>query len=232
MTKRFLNSLKAAKGNRIIAEVKTYSPSYGDLLRGRNPIEIALAYERAGAAALSYITERENYRGNMLILRELCRSIRLPVLRKDFIHSKFDVEKTAEADASAILLITQFLKSKTLELADVALEHDIEPVVEVHSERDLTYIGGYRGIIGINNKDISKLETDEGGVKLTARLAPRIRELHGRDIFIISESGISNLNDLSIALKHADAALIGTAFMLSDNPEELVRLFVQAKFGD
>lgn len=80
-------------------------------------------------------------------------------------------------------------------------------------------------MIGINNRDIARLEKDDGNVSLTEKLAPLIP-----NVFVkVSESGISGLEDLKIALRYADAALVGTAFMRAEDPEKIVREFVEAK---
>lgn len=223
---RLEKAIKDSMGykNPIIAEIKVHSPKHGDLLRGRDPFYILKAYERAGAIAISYITEREHFRGDFKLFESICEETELPVLRKDFIRSKEEVERTAEAGGSAILLIARDLKEKTPEFADFALEHGLDPLIEVHNEEELKYALDSRGLIGINNRDIRKLEKDDGNVSITERIAPLIPE----DRIVVSESGISSVDDLKVALKYADAVLIGTAFMKAEDPEEIVRKFVHA----
>jgi len=219
-------SIRNCDKNAIIAEIKVHSPKYGDLLKGRNPFDILKAYERAGAVGISYITEPKYFKGDFELFRKLCKESRLPVLRKDFITTKAEIERTAEAEGSAVLIIARILKDKTAEFVDFALEHGLDTLVEVHTANDLKIaVDTNTTMTGINNRDISKLETDDGTVALTQKLAPLIP-----DRFVkVSESGISSLEDLKIALKFADAALIGTAFMKAEDPEELVRTFVEAK---
>ncbi len=215
-----LINAKKRKLNPIIAEIKPFSPIYGDLIRGRDPLNILKCYERAGAAATSYITAKQ-FKGNLEELKRICKNTDLPVLRKDFIRDKAEIERSAEIGVSALLLIARDLKDKTAEFAEVCYEHDIEPVVEVHRESELQYAES--NIILINNRDITKMETDGGDVSVTAKLARKINK------FKISGSGIKSLSDLSIALRYADAALIGTAFMLAEDPESFVRSFVEAR---
>lgn len=212
--------------NAIIAEIKTYSPKYGDLLKERNIINILRTYERAGASGISYITERGYFNGDFDIYELICRESELPVLRKDFILTKEEIEKTAEADGSAILLIARLLEEKTAEFVDFSIEHGLDTLVEVHNpaEVDIAKETG-TSMIGINNRDIRKLEIDDGTVSLTKELS----KLIPKDTILVSESGISTIEDLQIALKNADAALIGTAFMKAENQEEFVRNFVEAK---
>lgn len=219
-------AIRNCKKNAVIAEVKVHSPKYGDLLRNRDPIEILRAYENAGAVGISYITEPKYFKGDFKLFRRICKETDLPVLRKDFITTKEEIERTAEAGASAVLIITRILRDKTAEFVDFALEHGLDTLVEVHSEGELAIaIETNSTMIGINNRDIGRLEKDDGNVFLTAKLAPLIP-----DKFVkVSESGISSLQDLRIALSYADAVLIGTAFMKAEDPEKIVREFVEAK---
>ena len=215
---------KKEGANPIIAEIKVYSPKYGDLLGSRDPIDILRAYERAGVVGVSYITESKYFKGDFDLFRKICRETDLPVLRKDFVTSKDEIERTAEAEASAILLITRILGEKTAEFVDYALEHALDPLVEVHSLSEVEIANETRTtMIGINNRDISKLERDDGTVELTERLCGFVRD----GVVKVSESGISSIEDLKRALRCADAALIGTAFMKAENVEEAVKAFVE-----
>ncbi len=219
-------AIRNCKKNAIIAEVKVYSPKYGDLLRGRDPIGILRAYERAGAVGISYITEPKYFNGNFELFRRICKETDLPVLRKDFITNKEEIERTAEAEASAVLIIARILKDKTAEFVDFVLEHGLDSLVEVHTIEDLKIaVETNSTMIGINNRDIGRLERDDGNITLTQKLAPLIPNKFVK----VSESGITSLQDLKIALSYADAALIGTAFMKAEDPEKIVREFVEAK---
>ncbi|MDK2868964.1 MAG: indole-3-glycerol phosphate synthase [Pyrococcus sp.] len=219
-------AIRKTKKNPIIAEIKVYSPKYGDLLRGRDPLKILRAYEEGGAVGISYITDQKYFKGSFDFLKVLCKETTLPVLRKDFITSKEEIEKTAEVGASAVLLITRLLKDELPEFVDYAKEHGLDTLVEVHTEEDLKLaIKTNSTMIGINNRDIGKLEMDDGNVSLTEILAPKIPEKFVK----VSESGIATLEDLRRALRVADAALIGTALMKAENPGELLKKFVEAK---
>ena len=212
------------KVNPIIAEIKVYSPKHGDLLRGRDPIEILKTYEKCKVAGISYITAKE-FRGDFNLFKNICRESSLPVLRKDFIVDKYEIERTGEAGASAILLIARFLKEKTSEFVDYALEHGLETLVEVHSIEDIAIAKQTKTtMIGINNRDISKLEKDDGSVCITEKLCNYLP----KNVLKVSESGIRTIDDLKRALKVADAVLIGTAFMVADDVEKIVKEFVGA----
>ena len=214
---------KKERRNPIIAEIKVYSPKYGDLLRGRDPLNILKIYEKCGVAGISYITAKE-FGGDISTFKTICRESNLPVLRKDFITNKNEIERTAELEASAILLIIRILKDKTSEFVDYALDHGLETLVEVHTKTDVKIANETKTpMIGINNKDILKLEMDAGNIELTEKLCRFVRD----DVVKISESGIMSIKDLKRALKCADAALIGTAFMLAKDTEKIVEAFVE-----
>ncbi len=219
----FVDSLKRARmdgRNPVIGEIKVFSPLHGDLLKDRRVEDILKAYERAGVAAISYITA-EQFKGDFKTLKRIVKITELPVLRKDFIRTREEVERSAEANVSALLLIARHLKDRTAEMVDLCKEHSIEPVVEIHHAEDLTYIENSRVVL-INNRDIDRMEKDGGDVETTAKIAGRVKA------FKISGSGISTIRDLLFVLKYADAALIGTAFMMAEDTENFVRAFVEA----
>ncbi len=219
----FVDSLKRARmdgRNPVIGEIKVFSPLHGDLLKDRRVEDILKAYERAGVAAISYITA-EQFKGDFKTLKRIVKITELPVLRKDFIRTREEVERSAEANVSALLLIARHLKDRTAEMVDLCKEHGIEPVVEIHHAEDLTYIENSRVVL-INNRDIDRMEKDGGDVETTAKIAGRVKA------FKISGSGISTIRDLLFVLKYADAALIGTAFMMAEDTENFVRAFVEA----
>ncbi|WP_202320457.1 indole-3-glycerol-phosphate synthase [Archaeoglobus neptunius] len=220
----FINSLKSVVSsgrNAVIAEIKPYSPIHGDLMKGRDVEDILQAYFNAGAAAISYITAAD-FGGSFETLRKICHLSELPVLRKDFIRDAAEIERSAGADVSALLLVARHLKDRTDEMVDLCFEHGIEPVVEVHHPEDLPFARN-ADVVLINNRDIDRMETDSGDVSVTARIAQRI------NCFKISGSGIGSIEDLLFVLNYADAALIGTAFMMADDTERFVRAFVEAK---
>lgn len=228
MVQRMSEMIKRRKRdgkNPVIAEIKVFSPKYGDLLRGRDPLEILEIYESCEVAGISYITAKA-FRGDKRLLKRICESSSLPVLRKDFIETREEIEETSELGASAVLLIARNLGDKTSELVDFTLEHGLEPVVEVHSVEDIEIANKTRTpIIGINNRDIRRMEMDDGSIEVTERLSKFIRE----GSLKLSESGISNLADLSRALRCTDAVLIGTAFMKSSDIRRTVSSFVNFK---
>jgi indole-3-glycerol phosphate synthase len=224
--KKQANAIKIFDKNPIIAEIKVHSPKYGDLLKGRSEMDILRIYEEAGAVGISYITDKQHFNGNFEVFKKICENTELPVLRKDFLTTKDEIEKTASAGASTVLIIARLLKEKTAEFVDFALECGLDTLVEVHNTEEIEIAKSTNTtMIGINNRDISKLELDDGTVSLTENLA----DLIPKDRILVSESGIANLTDLNTALKYADAALIGTSFMTAENQKEFVKSFVEGK---
>ncbi|ABR54242.1 Indole-3-glycerol-phosphate synthase [Methanococcus vannielii SB] len=229
MTIEFKKQARAIQNfgkNPIIAEIKVHSPKYGDLLNGRSELDILKIYEDANVVGISYITDKQHFNGNFDVFKKICENTDLPVLRKDFITTKDEIEKTANAGASTVLIIARLLKEKTAEFVDFALECGLDTLVEVHNTEEIEIAKHTNTtMIGINNRDISKLELDDGTVSLTEKLA----DLIPKNRILVSESGISNLADLKQALKHANAALIGTSFMTAKYQEEFVKSFVEGK---
>jgi len=231
-TKNMFECIKEASRfkNPIIAEIKVKSPTKGDLLRKRDPIDILLEYERAGVVGISYITEKNIFGGNIEILRKICKYSNLPVLRKDFITDKKEIELTANLGASAILLITRILKEKIGEFIDYSLDNGLEPLVEIHNIDDIHYLRDTNlKMIGINNRDILKMETDDGDVSVSENIVDYLKKdfiFKNKDYLVVSESGIKNVEDLRKVLKIADSVLIGTSFMESENMEQFVKSFV------
>ena len=225
MTESIINTKNNNK-DPIIAEIKVHSPKNGDMLKGRDEIDILRIYENAGVAGISYITDKKYFNGNFEMFKKICASTELPVLRKDFITTKDEIEKTAEAEGGAILIIARLLKDETAEFVDYALEHGLDTLVEVHNKEEIDIAKETNTtMIGVNNRDITKLELDDGTVSLTEQLS----NLIPKDVVFVSESGIGSIDDLRVALKYADAALIGTSFMKAKNMEEFVKSFVEVK---
>jgi len=224
--KKQATAIKNFDKNPIIAEIKVHSPKYGDLLKGRSELDILKIYEEAGAVGISYITDKQHFNGNFNVFKRICENTELPVLRKDFLTTKDEIEKTASAGGSTVLIIARLLKENTAEFVDFALECGLDTLVEVHNTEEIEIAKNTNTtMIGINNRDISKLELDDGTVSLTEKLA----NLIPKDRILVSESGISNLADLKIALTYADAALIGTSFMKAEHQKEFVKSFVEGR---
>ena len=206
----------------VIPDFKVISPAEGELFAGRDIIDAARKIEQAGAPALSVVTETKNFGGSKELLRQIAKEVNIPILRKDFINSREELEETVRLGASAILLICACMSEEKLrELYYASLELKIEPLVEVHNREEMrlaSYLGAK--LVGINNRDILTLEKDGGTVDTTAGLATG----KPKESFLISESGLMRAEDVRKAIKSgADAVLVGTAIWSADNPMSFYR---------
>ena len=199
---------------RVIAEVKKASPSRGVIRPDFDAVAIAKTYAANGAAALSVLTEPEFFRGSLKNLRDARSTVKVPVLRKDFIFDPWQVWETRANDADSFLLIVGTLSDAQLkELLSLGRELGMEPVVEVHTREELDRAFAVEArIIGVNNRNLKTLEirTDT-----SFELIDAIPD----ECVAISESGIRTHAEL-LRLRAAgfDAFLIGTRLMISTDP--------------
>src|SRR5437899_6036205 len=201
-------------GINILAELKPASPSRGVIRDPFDPIALATSLEAAGAAALSVLTEGEFFRGSLKNLRDARKSVRLPVLRKDFIFDPWQVWESRANDADSFLLMVVALGDPLLrDLIVLGREIGMEPLVEIHTaeELDRALAAGAR-IIGVNNRDLKTMTVN---VETSFALAGRIPD----ECIAGSESGIRTHGEL-LKLRSAgfDAFLVGTRLMLSPDP--------------
>jgi indole-3-glycerol phosphate synthase len=204
---------------RIISEVKKASPSKGVIREDFDPLAIAQAYERGGANAISVLTEPHFFQGNLEYLAGIRRYVGIPLLRKDFIVSKYQLLEALVYGADFVLLIAAALSKKELkELLNYSRHLGMEPLVEVHDKSDLTkaiYAGA--DIIGINHRNLQTFEMD---MNLCYDLIPLIP--NGK--VIVAESGIyehGQLEDLNKV--GVDAFLVGESLMRQDDVEKALR---------
>ena len=194
----------------VIVDIKPVSPRDGDLLNRRKPADLARLVEQSGACAVSVVTEPEHFGGSVDMLREVARSCGLPILQKDFFSDPAQVVESFEAGASAFLLIlATTTDSVAEELLNKGRQLKMEAVVEIHTPDELARaLKLAPTIIGINNRDITRLELDEGDVRVTETLAPLTPE----SIVTISESALKSRDHVQRAFRAGvDAVLIGTA---------------------
>jgi indole-3-glycerol phosphate synthase len=209
----FAGALALDKVN-VIAEIKKASPSAGVLRRDFGPAALARGFEVAGAAALSVLTEEENFQGALAHLRDARAAVGLPVLRKDFIVDAWQVWEARAANADSFLLIAAALDNETLaELLALGRELGMEPLVEVHTADELERVlaAGAR-IVGVNNRNLHTLE-----VRVETSL--ELVEIIPQDCIVVSESGLRSAEDLR-KLRSAgfDAFLIGESLMREADP--------------
>jgi indole-3-glycerol phosphate synthase len=209
---------------KIIAEVKKASPSKGVIREDFDPLAIAQAYERGGASAISVLTEPHFFQGDLEYLAGIRRYVGIPLLRKDFIISKYQLVEALVYGADFVLLIAAALSKKELkELLAYTRHLGMEALVEVHDKGDLVkaiYAGA--DIIGINHRNLQTFEMD---MELSYKLIPLIP--NGK--IIVAESGIyehKQLEELSKA--GVDAFLIGESLMRSEDEQKALE---EIKFG-
>lgn len=150
----------------VIPDFKRISPADGPLFSGRNVLRAAEDMERAGAPALSVVTEEKHFGGSLELLSDLVNAVDIPVLRKDFIRTTADIVETARRGAAAVLLICSCLDEAALgSLYRDAISYGLEPLVEAHTAEELQWARNLGAtLVGINNRDIMALERDGGTV--------------------------------------------------------------------
>lgn len=203
----------------VIAELKKASPSRGVLRESYDPGALAPSLERAGAAALSVLTEEEFFRGSLADLKEVRKVTQIPVLRKDFIIDPWQVWETRAAGADSFLLIVALLNDQTLaELLELGRSLKMEPLIEAHTREELERaIRAGARIMGVNNRDLRTFETNR---QTSLELVNAIPE----NCIAVSESGLRTQDDLT-KLRQAgfDAFLIGEHLMKDADPAVSLR---------
>ena len=206
----------------IIAEIKKASPSKGVIREDFNPADIARSYEVSGAACLSILTDRDFFQGHEDFLVEARAACKLPVLRKDFIVSPYQVYEARALGADCILLIAAALDDKVMaELNTLAMDLGMDVLIEVHNGHELERtLQLDNKLLGINNRN---LHTFDVTLETTFGLLDGIPD----DRLVVTESGIHTRDDVASMFRHdVKAFLVGEAFMRAPVPgDELERLF-------
>ena len=187
----FLQSLRSVPIG-LIAEVKRRSPSAGSIRENFDPAEIARTYELAGAQAISVLMDQKFFGGGAEDFRVVRQAVSLPLLYKEFVVDPWQVWHAASLGASAVLLIAAVLDDRNLEsLAACCREAGLEPLVEVHDEKEMGRVAalGVR-CIGVNNRDLRTF-------KVSIRTTLRLKALAPKDCTLISESGIRSAEDVA-----------------------------------
>ena len=206
----------------IIAEFKRRSPSKGWIKEEGRADQIPLAYQQAGAAALSILTDKQYFGGHDDFIRTARRSgVTIPILYKNFVISELQLYEALLCGASAVLLIAACLtKEQCRNLTDKAHALGLEVLLEMHSEQELEYAELEPDLCGINNRNLGSFHTD---VANSFRLA----ELLPKDAVKVSESGISS-PDTILQLRQAGfrGFLIGETFMKTPDPGQALSSFI------
>ncbi len=208
-----LDRVVASGENGLICEMKRKSPSAGDILPGADPLKIAADYEDGGAACLSVLTDGPSFGGSLEDFAAIRAAVSLPMLRKDFMIDPIQVLESRAAGADAVLVILSCCDDILAgELIETSITFGMDVLIETHDEREVDRAltlskGKSAALIGINNRDLTRMVTD---LSTTERLSP----LLDRAINFVSESGIRDPEDI-VRLRGSNAHrfLIGESLM-------------------
>ncbi len=207
-------------GMNFICEVKKASPSKGVIAETFNPLQIASEYEAAGAAAVSCLTEPKFFLGSDRYLEEIAKKVSIPVLRKDFTVSDYQIYEARALGASAILLICALLPTEELkEYLAISESLGLDVLVEVHDEYEIeSALKAEAKIIGVNNRNLKDFTVDINN-------SIRLRKLVPQDVLFVSESGIKTREDIEMLENNGtNAVLIGETLMRSANIAEALKV--------
>ncbi|HBT47073.1 MAG TPA: indole-3-glycerol phosphate synthase TrpC [Peptococcaceae bacterium] len=228
-TRDFAGALRRGASISLLAEIKKASPSRGVLCPDFDPVMLAGLYTRAGAAALSVLTDERFFHGHPRHIALVKEATPLPLLRKDFIIDEYQIFASRALGADALLLIVAALEEARLrEYLALASRLGLAALVETHTPGEIeTALRAGVQIIGINNRDLHTFKTD---IRTTLELRPLIPP--GR--LVVSESGIRSRRDVVLlARAGVDAVLVGEALVTSADVEAKIReLFGQPAKGD
>lgn len=212
----------AASATGIIAEFKRRSPSKDWINRDADAKIIPASYQQAGASALSILTDEHFFGGSLRDIRAARPTVSLPILRKDFIISRYQLLQAKAAQADAVLLIAAALsKEECRTLACEAHKLGLEVLLEMHHEDELDYVNEHVDMAGINNRNLGTFHTD---VENSFRMAEKLPA----DILKVSESGISNPETVKLLRQEGFRGfLIGETFMKTANPGNTLSTFIK-----
>ena len=198
---------------KVIAEIKRASPSRGQLAEIPDPSALAFDYESGGAGAISVLTEQHGFKGSMKDLDSVRRAVEIPVLRKDFISTEYQVLESRAHGADMVLLIVAGLERKRLiRLLRLVEDLGMEALVETHNEQEILFASEVSAkYIGINARDLQTFETDRDLFSNLVHLAPD-------SSLKIAESAVRSVSDVEdYANSGADAVLVGEALVTGDS---------------
>jgi indole-3-glycerol phosphate synthase len=213
-----------AGGISVIAEVKRSSPSAGKLADIRDPAALARDYQDGGAATISVLTEQRRFGGSLDDLRAVRAAVSIPVLRKDFIVSSYQLWEARAAGADLALLIVAALDDNELGcLIDRARSIGLTPLVEVHTEHEVARaVEAGADLIGVNARNLTTLQVDTSTFSRVAPLIPA-------GIVRVAESGVRGPHDvLEYARDGADVVLVGESLVTGKDPRSAVSDLVAA----
>jgi indole-3-glycerol phosphate synthase len=209
----------------VIAEIKKGSPSKGIIRNNFDPLDIALSYEKAGASAISVLTEKNFFYGSKENLSLIKARVKIPLLRKDFIIHPFQVYESYNLGADFILLIAACLTDPMLQkLYSITLSLGMQALIEIHNEEELKRVLSLKPrLIGINNRDLNTFDVD-------ISVSVRLKELIPAGIHVISESGILDAGDVILLKeKKFSGILVGETLLRKGDPEKALKGLLRGK---
>lgn len=208
----------AKQGISFICEVKKASPSKGLIAPDFDPMAIAREYEKAGAGAMSVLTEPDYFLGDIEYLREIAKEVAIPLLRKDFTIDEYMIYEAKAAGASVVLLICALLDEETVKrYIEICDSLGLSALVEAHDEEEISQaIRAGARVIGVNNRNLKDFTVDiHNGI--------RLREKVPEDILFVAESGIRTREDIvELEKGKVNAVLIGETLMRSQNKKAML----------
>ena len=209
---------------KIISEVKRSSPSKGALARIPDPAALASVYEAGGASVVSVLTEQRRFHGSLADLDAVRAAVDIPILRKDFIVTPYQIHEARAHGADLVLLIVAALEQNALvSLLERTRSLGMEALVETHSRLEaLRALDAGASIIGVNARNLKTLEVDRSTVEQVIDVIPQ-------DVVAVAESGVANAHDVfEYAKWGADAVLVGEALVTSGDPLSSIQDMVSA----
>ncbi|EFF79189.1 MAG: indole-3-glycerol phosphate synthase TrpC [Schaalia odontolytica] len=209
---------------KIISEVKRSSPSKGALAAIPDPAALASTYEAGGASVISVLTEQRRFNGSLADLDAVRAAVDIPILRKDFIVTPYQIHEARTHGADLVLLIVAALEQNVLvSLLERTRSLGMEALVETHSRLEaLRAMEAGASIIGVNARNLKTLEVDRSTVEQVIDVIPQ-------DVVAVAESGVANAHDVfEYAKWGADAVLVGEALVTSGDPRASIQDMVSA----
>jgi len=211
----------------IIGEFKRRSPSSGWINMEADPVSVAISYERAGASAISLLTDEPFFGGNIGFLKKVRERVSLPILRKDFLLDPIQIYESRLSGADCVLLIVAVLERPLLSrMISLARELGMSALVEIHSREELKValdLGAQ--ILGINNRDLRTMRVD---LRTTLDLAPLVPN----GVIVVSESGIRSGRDIRLLMEAGvKAFLVGEELMKAPDPGHRLKSLMEEAMG-
>lgn len=206
----------------IISEFKRKSPSKPDINLSAEVLQISRGYELSNSSAISILTDAKYFGGSIEDIYSVRSYINIPILRKDFIIDEYQIIESKSLGADVILLIAACLsKEEVKSLSNFAKSLNLQVILEIHSEKELSYLCDSIDVVGVNNRNLKKFETNINNSINLADIIPSF-------FLKISESGISNSKEIFLLKEYGyDGFLIGENFMKKEDPVSACNDFIK-----